>query len=703
MMTRTFLLAVIFQYLIIQSGTCQYTDYLRMLDTKSGWKGGVGSISYAEFILKPMDNFVWCDLYMTYLQDVPFYSNPKDTSEIQHYFTLPENILVVDSWLWVDDKIMKADIIERSQAFNIYEGLVKRRIDPSVLYKNSPTSYEFRIFPIPGQKTRRVKLSFIIPYNRFKDNDLLSLPVSIINSSRVKPDIVIKIQNTTPEEILLNTSIPWEAEKDSLLGDYIKTKIISSEYTNLKVFDLKFDRSYQPVLLNYTIDNATGDEGAYQLSMDPVKLLGIQTHNHRNVIIYIDHESTYSTLSKSDIKKGLKYFIQNTLSPTDSIQIIYNNLEIKKTFSDFVSVDKLNASGEYEVWQPGDFSLMITGLFEAYQIAAKKRNAFVVVFSSGASFTNPTQAQSIKNTLLETFKSLPKTFFHDYANSKAPTFNFDNSTIRGNGLLYRIISTNTGGAYTASGINYKDYYSWLPGLNEISLYFDDLSSKLIEIDLRIKPENGFTFENYLLKNTRSGFMQIGRFRGAPPFTIESVILEDTTVYNKKITINDAHSSEETDLYHQIHTGHKILKLEKDNLTANRSKIVNLSIANRILSRFTAFLALEPTLQQPCTDCTDESSTGTEDNESKSMHIVSYPNPFFETCTLEITGIQAGEKVNSVQLYNVMGQEQPVTYTLEQKGEKWLVHINGSLLPAGVYIVKILIGKKIYTYKVIKVR
>ena len=63
---------------------------------------------------------------------------------------------------------MKADILERSTAFNIYEGIVNRRKDPSVLYKNQEDAYEFRIFPLPGQKAGRSNLLFSLPLMKMK-------------------------------------------------------------------------------------------------------------------------------------------------------------------------------------------------------------------------------------------------------------------------------------------------------------------------------------------------------------------------------------------------------------------------------------------------------------------------------------------------------------------------------------------------------
>ena len=687
----------------LSSGVSQSGDNLSMQDPKSTWKWGKGNIINAEYILKPKGNFVLCDLYLTYLADIANYSKLTDTLEVQHYFTLPENVLVIDSWLWVEDQIMKADILDRGEAFNIYEGIVSRRRDPSILYKNSPTSYEFRIFPIAGQKTRRVKLSFMIPLERIQTLDVLKLPVSMINSSRIVPNIKVKIQNADPSLVSLNNSNKWKSEHDSLIGNFISTTLTKEDILNVKTVELSFSKS-NPINFSYALSDNNSNEGIYQISLSPNYSLGVSSHPKRNVIIVVDHESAYSTLSKTDIKEGIHYFIKKALLPSDSIQVLYNDFETKRVFNGFVSIENNNHSTAIANMNIGNFSQMFSSIYEAYRLAATKQNAVVMVFSSSAVFSNASQAQSVKNNLLTTFKILPQTFFHDYTNLKAPGFWQENVYYRGNGLFYKIMATNTKGAYTLPlNTEYKDLNSWIPALNDISNYFDDLTALPLEMDIRVKTNNGLTYENILFKNSRSGFAQIGKFKGDLPFEIEAIILENNLLSSKNIIITDPYQSPEIDYFKQMHAGYKIQKLEKENLIANRIQVVNLSLENRVLSRFTAFLALEPSLQTPCMNCVDESSTSTSDDDNE-KNIVSkvFPNPFSDQLTLEIKGLKASDKINAIQLVNALGQIQHITYKTEYIDESYVIIIDGSHLKPGIYLISITVGKKVLTYKVVKV-
>lgn len=63
--------------------------------------------------------------------------------------------MIIDSWLWIGDEISKAMILDKWTASSIYENIVKRRKDPSILTKMSDLQYELRIFPMAGNEKEK--------------------------------------------------------------------------------------------------------------------------------------------------------------------------------------------------------------------------------------------------------------------------------------------------------------------------------------------------------------------------------------------------------------------------------------------------------------------------------------------------------------------------------------------------------------------
>ena len=90
-----------------------------------------------------------------------------DTLEMYAFFTLPATDFFNDSWLWVEDTLVRAMIIDVEMASLIYEDIVHRQHrDPSILYRrNTYGQYEYRIFPNVGDQSRHAKYSYYTKMN----------------------------------------------------------------------------------------------------------------------------------------------------------------------------------------------------------------------------------------------------------------------------------------------------------------------------------------------------------------------------------------------------------------------------------------------------------------------------------------------------------------------------------------------------------
>ena len=79
--------------------TVAQTNSLRIQDPQLTWKSGTARIESASFDVRPRGLYAEISLNMTYSAQGTSYIASTDTLEIQHYFTLPANALVTDSWL----------------------------------------------------------------------------------------------------------------------------------------------------------------------------------------------------------------------------------------------------------------------------------------------------------------------------------------------------------------------------------------------------------------------------------------------------------------------------------------------------------------------------------------------------------------------------------------------------------------------------
>jgi hypothetical protein len=165
---------------------------LVVADPRGAWnRQGQGCIEEALLTVTPCGVYAKCELFLTFSARGTALTSAKDSLEVQLNFTLPLEAHVTDSWLWVGDSIVQAKIFDRTSASTVYETIVQRRRDPSLLIKNSPGYFNLRIFPMRGNETRKVKISYLIPSEWSETSVNALLPLSIMKASSLVPNLSI--------------------------------------------------------------------------------------------------------------------------------------------------------------------------------------------------------------------------------------------------------------------------------------------------------------------------------------------------------------------------------------------------------------------------------------------------------------------------------------------------------------------------------
>ena len=87
----------------------------------------------------------------------------NDTDRAQegsYIFPLPEGAVVSDFALYDGDRKMTARMLDKDQASDTYEGIVRRQRDPALLRYVGRGAYEVKLYPVPAHATRKVTLSY---------------------------------------------------------------------------------------------------------------------------------------------------------------------------------------------------------------------------------------------------------------------------------------------------------------------------------------------------------------------------------------------------------------------------------------------------------------------------------------------------------------------------------------------------------------
>jgi len=96
----------------------------------------------------------------SYQVEQVFRNNTSSQLEATFYFPLPEDASLSEFAMWINGVKTKGEILERNQAVQVYEEIVRRMIDPGVLEYVGRDLIRARIFPIPANGTQRIQVCF---------------------------------------------------------------------------------------------------------------------------------------------------------------------------------------------------------------------------------------------------------------------------------------------------------------------------------------------------------------------------------------------------------------------------------------------------------------------------------------------------------------------------------------------------------------
>lgn len=683
---------------------------LQVQDPQNQWKYAQGDIDSVLLVIRPMGLYALYDMYINFSARSSQYTKPTDTLEVQYYFQLDKRAIVVDSWLWVEDTLVKAKLIDRWTANQIYENIVKRtRRDPSIFYKNSDVQYEFRIYPMAGHRSRKVKISWFEPITWGTSHASIPLPFKMISLSRTDPNVRII---TTLENGFKNPQISFSSTfnyvKDEIYGDCYQTefknvKALSSQNTQ---FFINYDNPMKDgVFLNAFKE--TDDEGYFQLAFLPQ--LAVNINESRKIIFAIDYDATSTTVKFQNLIQNILDKATNCLSPNDSFNIIVNEFEPKMMFNSwqsfstnglkqaFSNIDENNVTKFTMLW-------FILKRAAEYARSTKSENVKVISISSSTNYGSPEAANVFIKEITKGEGTPPQFYFVDFSTT-APTFRVNNINYRGNEYLY----------YNMAKMFKGEYIKSLQPLDVmLQKAFEATDITFLGYDFNVALSDGFTWAKYNLNDTKANLtmnqpiLVVGKYAGNQDFTVNFNGLYKTNQskpFHKNLSVKTYDQNFATNK--KLWLGNYIQYLETlQNTNMVVTEIVETSMKNRILSKYTAFLALEPWMSGDQGSSNDQGNpgSGTSVEKGSDYLIEATPNPFVNSLKVSVQLENTNELLSSIEVYNIQGakvyQFDIPSMTNSLKLEWNGCDFSGKQLPNGVYLIVFKTTNSVKTIKVI---
>jgi Ca-activated chloride channel family protein len=672
-----------------------------------------GTIEQATITVKPKGIFMEIGLYLTFSAR-GWYASSNDSLEVVFHFQLPENSIVYDSWLWIEKEIIRADIMDQWTAATIYETIVNRRRDPSILFKRSQTDYELRIYPLIASSIRRVKISYLVPAQWNSNETIASIPTDLLLASKF-PVSPIYLQTVLDEKwknpyIIEFPDIHFVGGTDSVYGDYLRAEIPMGEIQSSINFALDSPLQDGVYLNRYQ----QGDEGIYQLAFLPSEALSIASSY--KAAILIDYDASNSDVTTTEILNSLKSYLLANKSDKDSFNLIFSNLNIKRASEKWLAADSatieqtFSSLGNNPISSYSNLpSLLANGIEFMKQ---NGNNGNIVLISNSDQVGDYIVANQLINDLLELMDQKIPIHVADFQTQNFDYHFFGGRYYLGNEYFYTNITRIT-------SANYFNISSYNNFQNLISTTLNSLSGFISSFDLHTRLASGYCYSRYNLGSQSNlvylekPILQIGKYKGSFPFVIEASGEYDSLVFSQQITIEDENIDQADSLSEEAWAGNYLRFLELSNQTNDVvNEIVNYSIAERVLSIYSAFLCLDPSLGgEVCYDCFDDGGiigeVNEDDNAESDSVMTAYPNPFNSQVQINVPlrHIENAEYA-TFRIYNLLGQvvrNFEVNASAESNSNRFIwngQNNEGATVSSGIYFFVVITPKKNYSVKLL---
>ena len=662
-------IALLFCMLASLPSFSQYTQ-LQVLDPQRNWDRRSGTIEEAAIVMKPQGIYTLVDLYLTFSARGQGFNSGRNL-EVVLDFHLPTDAHMVDSWLWFNGQIIKAEMKDRWTATLIYEEIVDRNQDPSILYKQGNGQYQLRIFPMEAEASRKVKLSYLIPAQWSAQQVGTALPMGLLASSW-NPLQTVNLRVWQEQEwgtprLEGNTSVALAPVSDPDHGSFWEKNLNASQLASNGLKLVNDSPAKNGVYVGILGEPSNS---IYQMVLIPEEAATFPEGTTRKMMLVFDYNSdNVSGVSQSYLLNQMKQQLKERLNPQDSFNLIFSSLFIEPWSETWLPADPATIDATFEALPSApiaEYSNLPSLLAEGIQfINETGGNGTMLLAASNDDFDDLQSANTLVEDLLDLMgdNQVPINIL-DYQNSNIPGNWIGNRYYRGNEYLYTNLSQLTGGEYV-NQINCCP----TPTLDEnILTIFGRATGLQGQIDIYTGLAEGFCYQRYTLGQTgdisglNKPIRQFGKYNGQFPFYIELAGEYQNTFFGNVVSIPEAELIQSDSFLNEAWTGQVIQQLEQsggDNGTI--SAIINRSIEARVLSIYTALIALEPSQGgEICLECVDESGVvSTEDPTALEDLLVleAFPNPFKEKVNIRV---QLSEKVHAedcaFSIFNLMGQQ-----------------------------------------------
>jgi Ca-activated chloride channel family protein len=515
--------------------------------------------------------------------DQVFFNHHSRDVEGFYIFPLPEGASISEFAMFVGEKRIEGEILDRDRARKIYEDIVRRVKDPALLEYVGRKMFRARVFPIPAQGEKRIRLSY---------TEILKSEARLVRY--LYPLNTEKFSFLPLEEVAVSIDLQSNIPLSNIYSPTHKVSVRKLDKKRTRVsFEAKNVRPDKDFIVYYSLSEddiglslmnwREGKEGYFLFLASPSYVSPKEKIINKNVVFILDSSGSMSGQKIIQAKEAARFII-NHLDPSDRFCLIDFDDGVDLFSSELVPASRANIEKAISFVEDIEDSGG-TNINDALQqglnmIEEKFGPTYILFLTDGLPTVGVTDTSSILDNIRRT----------NTQNTRVIVFGvgYDVNTE----LLDRISSENRGTSlYVSESDNLEvavsQFYEKMsaPVLSDLTVEFDGIVVR--DVYPRVLPD--------LFKGSQ--LVLVGKYRGEGPVRVKMSGKVEKETRNFRLDNHDLKGDESYDFLPRLWATRRIgYLLEEIRLHGPQKELIDevkaLGIRFGIVTPYTSFLVTE---------------------------------------------------------------------------------------------------------------
>ncbi len=348
-----------------------------------------------------------------------FVNNNDWLLEGTYLFPLPAGAAVNQLTMWVDGQAIEAKILEKDEARQIYDEIVRELRDPALLEYVGTQAVQANVFPIPGNDERRVEIEYtqvlpadqgVIHYVYPQSTDLYTNTPLDNQSIRVElfSDEAIRAIYSPSHPVAINRDGDFHA-----VAGYEESHVMAD-----KDFELYYTVSQEDIGLNLLSYKEAEQDGFFMLLAAPS--VAVEEVIAKDVILVMDTSGSMEGEKMAQAQEAARYVVAH-LNPEDRFNIVPFSTGVRLYEQELVSADNpgsvnnfinsLEAIGGTNISQ---------ALLEAANLVDAQRPTTIIFLTDGLATEGIVETALMLDTVKQAMPSNARIFVFGVGNDVDP-------------------------------------------------------------------------------------------------------------------------------------------------------------------------------------------------------------------------------------------------------------------------------------------